>query len=114
MDQVRARLLSSAFRMPSPPTMISRKSTITNAFVCAIIPVVPPTPEEIKEALRIVDFERIVGSEAWRAYWERLEAVDRTLAECQACAVELARAIAAGRHGVMRTGNDSGPLFGAR
>ena len=204
IDKVRAKLLMSAFRMPSVQTMVSRKSSITNAFVNAIIPVVPPTADDVEEALRIlgmepedlrcaycgdrasewdhlrplvkgrrptgyiseignlvpscgkcnqskrnehweswmrsetatlsprsrgvadlerrierlaayerwrpakpIDFEQIVGHEAWAAYWQRLEAMDRTLAECQACAVELGRAIAAARHGVMRTGNDS-------
>lgn len=199
IDKVRAKLLSSAFRMPSVQTMVSRKSSITNAFVNAIIPVVPPTPGEIEEALRIlrmepedlrcaycgdkasewdhlrplvkgrrptgfiseignlvpscgkcnqskrnenwetwmrsetatlsprrrgvidlearierlrayeqwrpsdpVDFEKIVGHQAWRAYWDRLEAMDRTLAECQACAAKLGRMIAAARHAVAR------------
>jgi len=55
-----------------------------------------------------IDFEGIVGREAWRAYWERLAAMDRTLAECQACAVELGRAIAAARHGVMRVSGKVG------
>lgn len=54
IDDARARLLRSAFAMPSPPTMVSRKSTITNAFVCALIPVVEPTVEEIEEALSIL------------------------------------------------------------
>ncbi len=48
-------LLRKAFRMPSVQTMTSRKTSITNAFVCSIIPVVPPTPEEIKEVLRIFE-----------------------------------------------------------
>jgi hypothetical protein len=43
--------------MPSVQTMVSRKSSITNAFVNAIIPVVPPTPEEIDEALSILGME---------------------------------------------------------
>jgi hypothetical protein len=34
--------------------MVSRKSSITNAFVSAIIPVIPPTHDEIEEALRIL------------------------------------------------------------
>jgi hypothetical protein len=40
--------------MPSVQTMVSRKSSITNAFVAAIIPVIPPSEEEIAEALRIL------------------------------------------------------------
>lgn len=54
IDETRAKLLRSVFAMPSPPTMVSRKSTITNAFVCALIPVVEPTVEEIQEALSIL------------------------------------------------------------
>lgn len=54
IDDARAKLLRSAFAMPSPPTMVSRKSTITNAFVCALIPVVEPSVEEIEEALSIL------------------------------------------------------------
>ena len=48
------RRLRAAFRMPSVQTMMSRKSSITNAFVNAIIPVVEPKLAEIAEA---------------RAYW---------------------------------------------
>src|SRR5262245_20280770 len=44
----------AAFRMPSVQTMKSRKSSITNAFVNAIIPTVFPTPEEIEQALVIL------------------------------------------------------------
>jgi hypothetical protein len=44
----------AAFRMPSVQTMVSRKSSITNAFVNAIIPAVPPTLEEIEQALAIL------------------------------------------------------------
>lgn len=46
--------LRAAFRMPSVQTMVSRKSSITNAFVNALIPVVEPTPAEIAEALEIL------------------------------------------------------------
>ena len=42
------------FLMPSVQTMVSRKSSITNAFVNAIIPTVSPTEEEIGEALNIL------------------------------------------------------------
>src|SRR4051812_27975243 len=57
IDNVRAKVLQAAFRMPSVQTMVSRKSSITNAFVNAIIPVVPPTVAEIAEALRILGME---------------------------------------------------------
>lgn len=48
------KILMAAFQMPSVQTMVSRKSSITNAFVSAIIPVIPPTHDEIEEALRIL------------------------------------------------------------
>jgi hypothetical protein len=40
--------------MPSIQTMVSRKSSITNAFVNAVIPVMPPAIEEVEEALTIL------------------------------------------------------------
>lgn len=40
--------------MPSVQTMASRKSSITNAFVNSIIPVFPPSPEDIRDALAIL------------------------------------------------------------
>jgi len=49
------RKLLAVFQMPSVQTMMSRKSSITNAFVNAVIPVVPPTHAEIAEALRILE-----------------------------------------------------------
>jgi hypothetical protein len=52
LDDVRR--LRAAFKMPSVQTMMSRKSSITNAFVSSLIPVVEPTPEEIAEALQIL------------------------------------------------------------
>jgi hypothetical protein len=52
-NQVR-KVVTAAFRMPSVQTMVSRKSSITNAFVGSIIPVLVPTPEEIGEALTIL------------------------------------------------------------
>ena len=53
----------------------------------------PPVP---------VDFETIVGSEVWMAYWQRLEAVDKMFAECQELAAAMGRNIAEARHGVRR------------
>jgi 5-methylcytosine-specific restriction endonuclease McrA len=199
IDEVRAKLLKSAFQMPSVQTMVSRKSSITNAFVCAIVPVDEPSVEDIEEALRILamspndlrcaycgdrstewdhlrplvknrlptgfmseignlvpacgkcnqskgnkeweswmrgekakwsprkrgiadleqrierlrsyekwkpskklEFEAIVGKEAWDNYWKRLQAMDQTLHECQAAAVELGKKIAEARHAQMR------------
>ena len=54
-SELRLKLCAEAFRMPSVQTMMSRKSSITNAFVCAIIPrLPPPTAKEIDEALQIL------------------------------------------------------------
>jgi hypothetical protein len=50
----RRKLLAAAFRMPSVQTMVSRKSSITNAFVNSVIPVVAPTTEDIEEALSML------------------------------------------------------------
>jgi hypothetical protein len=48
---------SSMFRfaMPKPVRISGRSSSITNSFVNGIIPVVPPTKEQIDEALTILD-----------------------------------------------------------
>ena len=56
-DDHRRKILAAAFQMPSVQTMVSRKSSITNAFVSAIIPVIVPTHGEIEEALRILGIE---------------------------------------------------------
>jgi hypothetical protein len=54
IDADRRKLLLSVFRMPLVQSMSQRKSSITNAFVNAIIPVVPPSVEDIAEALTIL------------------------------------------------------------
>jgi hypothetical protein len=46
--------LRRVFRMPAVQSMTSRKTSITNAFVSTIIPVVRPTEEEIAEALGVL------------------------------------------------------------
>jgi len=56
-DDHRRKILNAAFQMPSVQTMVSRKSSITNAFVSAIIPVIAPTHNEIEEALRILGMD---------------------------------------------------------
>ena len=56
-DDHRRKILTAAFQMPSVQTMVSRKSSITNAFVSAIIPVIAPSHDEIEEALRILGME---------------------------------------------------------
>lgn len=48
------RKLMAAFQMPSVQTMVSRKSSITNAFVNAVIPAVVPSVNEIEEALSML------------------------------------------------------------
>lgn len=57
LDPDLQRDLLRVFRMPSVQTMVSRKSSITNAFVSAIIPVIPPTPAEIQEAISILGLD---------------------------------------------------------
>lgn len=54
LDELLAREVAASFQMPSVQTMVSRKSSITNAFVNAIVPTIPPTPGEIHEALTIL------------------------------------------------------------
>lgn len=65
LDEALARELTATFRMPSVQTMVSRKSSITNAFVNALVPTVPPTPAEIHEALTILG---MVASDVRCAY----------------------------------------------
>jgi len=45
-------LKSRVFQMPSVQTMVSRKSSVTNAFVNSVIPCIEPTDEEVEQALR--------------------------------------------------------------
>jgi 5-methylcytosine-specific restriction endonuclease McrA len=56
-DLARRRLIAGAFQMPSAATMVSRTSTITNAFVSSVIPTIPPTPEEVGQALQVLEME---------------------------------------------------------
>jgi len=56
-DDARDRSLTAAFRMPTIQTMTSRKTSITNAFVSAIIPTVRPSVDEIGEALSILGMD---------------------------------------------------------
>jgi hypothetical protein len=44
----------SLFRMPTPMKITGRSSSIANAFINSIIPVVPPSAEEAKRALEIL------------------------------------------------------------
>jgi hypothetical protein len=54
---LRRKLLAAAFQMPSVQTMVTRKSSITNAFVNSVIPVVQPTLDEIEEAFSILGMD---------------------------------------------------------
>jgi hypothetical protein len=56
-DEGRRRLIQAAFSMPSFQTMVSRKSSITNVFVSSLVPIVPPTIEEIEQVLAILGME---------------------------------------------------------
>jgi hypothetical protein len=53
----RAKLLLAAFQMPSFQTMVSRKSSITNAFVNSVLPVIVPAAAEVEEALGILEMD---------------------------------------------------------
>lgn len=44
----------SLFRMPTPMKITGRSSSITNAFINSIIPVVQPSAEEVQQALEIL------------------------------------------------------------
>ena len=57
LDAARQKLLASAFKMPLIQTMMSRKTSITNAFVCAVIPIIRPSLAEIDEALCILGMD---------------------------------------------------------
>lgn len=48
------RRLKAVFKMPSVQTMVSRKSSVTDAFVNSLIPVIKPAPEEIAESLHLL------------------------------------------------------------
>lgn len=57
IDETQRKRLLAAFRMPLVQTMVSRKSSITNAFVNALVPSIPPTGDEIAECLAILGME---------------------------------------------------------
>jgi hypothetical protein len=46
--------MPTTFQMPTPVSIMGRSSSITNSFINAIIPVVLPTEDELKEALSIL------------------------------------------------------------
>lgn len=45
----------SLFKMPTPMKITGKSSSITNAFVNSIIPIIEPTNEQVREALEILD-----------------------------------------------------------
>ena len=57
LEPERREALLSCFRLPPPQTMVARKSTLTNAFVSALIPSFAPTVEEIEEVLGILGLD---------------------------------------------------------
>jgi hypothetical protein len=46
--------MPTTFQMPTPVSIMGRSSSITNSFINAIIPVVLPTEDELREALSIL------------------------------------------------------------
>lgn len=46
------------FRMPTPMKITGRSSSITNAFINSIIPIVPPTEEKVREALAVLGMDK--------------------------------------------------------
>lgn len=47
----------SLFRMPTPMKITGRSSSITNAFINSIIPIIVPSNEQVKEALDILGMD---------------------------------------------------------
>lgn len=50
--------MKKVFRMPAPVKIAGRTSSITNAFVNGIIPVIEPTDEEIDDVLKTLGMNR--------------------------------------------------------
>jgi len=46
-----------AFKLPSPPSIMGRSSSITNAFISAVMPVHVPTDSEVGIALEILELK---------------------------------------------------------
>src|SRR5688500_18896923 len=57
LDAARQKALLLCFRLPPAQTMVARTSSITNAFVSALIPPIAPLLEEVDEALTILDLD---------------------------------------------------------
>jgi|SRR5579864_2339146 len=56
-ENLRRTLLTAAFQMPAVASMLSRTSSITNAFVCTLIPQIKPSTDEIEKALAILGMD---------------------------------------------------------
>lgn len=69
--------MKKIFRMPTPVKITGRTSSITNAFVNGIIPVIEPTEEEIESALKTLgmDKDHIVCAYCGNPYTECTSAV---------------------------------------
>ncbi len=50
--------MESVFKMPVPVTIKARTSSITNAFVNGIIPVIEPTDDQVDEVLNVLGMTR--------------------------------------------------------
>ena len=46
------------FRMPTPMKITGRSSSITNAFINSIIPIIVPTEQQVKEALAVLGMDK--------------------------------------------------------
>jgi hypothetical protein len=53
-EKKRLKAIASAFKMPLFQTMVSRKSSVTNAAVNSIIPAIKPSIDDIAKALTIL------------------------------------------------------------
>ena len=66
----------SVFRMPTPMKITGRSSSITNSFINSIIPIIPPSAEDVRNALSILgmDVESIECSYCGATYteWDHL------------------------------------------
>jgi hypothetical protein len=57
IDPARQKIFKAAFDMPSMQKIMSRKTSITNAFACAVVPVCKPSLAEIEEALCVLGMD---------------------------------------------------------
>jgi hypothetical protein len=99
-------------QMPTSVSVTGRSSSITNAFINAIVPAIEPTEEEEIEALRIldispddirciywrrpckIDFAGLVGGEMWDRHRENWRTVLLLLKTSQQLAAEIRQIVA--------------------